>query len=114
MVYTHTRVHARGVCVKRNGVHRNEIYEGRGDLLEERHVRTRELSFEGGGGGGGMGEEGGKKRGSNCRHHACVYAHTFTRVHSVLEVSLSMRRDKRTRGDTTTTTSLKNVAGGKK
>lgn len=78
-------------------------------------MRTRELSFEEGG-GGGMGEEGGKKRGSNCRYHACVYAHTFTRVHSVLEVSLSMRRDKRTRGDTTTTTttSLKNVAGGKK
>lgn len=94
--------------MKRNGVHRNEIYEGRGDLLEERHVRTGAF-FRGGTGeeGGGGGKE---KTWEHCRHHVCVYAHTFTGVH-VLE-PLSMRRDKRTCGDTTT--SLKNVAGGKK
>lgn len=56
----------------------------------------------------GTGEEGGKKRGSTVGTTR-VYTHVYAcaRVEEI-----SMRRDKRTRGDTTT--SLKNVAGGKK
>lgn len=55
----------------------------------------------------GTGEEGGKKRGSTVGT-----TRVYTHVYACARVEASMRRDKRTRGDTTT--SLKNVAGGKK
>lgn len=73
--YTHTRTRTVGsrIVWKETGVHRNEIYEGRGDLLEERHVRTGAF-FR-----GGRERRMGKNVGALSAPRVCI--HTFTRVH---------------------------------
>lgn len=107
---THAHVRTVGslVLCKRNGVHRNEIYEGRGgEICSRRDMCVRELSF--------VGRRGGESRvGKNVgalstptRVRIYVYG-----VHVCARVEASMRRDKRTGEDTMA--SLKNVAGGKK
>lgn len=81
---THAHVRTVGslVLCKRNGVHRNEIYEGRGgEICSRRDMCVRELSFVGG--GGGEGRAGWGKTWEHCRHRrACVYTYmAFTCVH---------------------------------